>query len=88
MVNIKRYHDRDKAGWPLLGYYLPAFLFVGAILLMFSGMVELSGNILTTAGVILAIAWGWYDITIIVELGLLKGTPGPNKYGPDPLRLP
>jgi uncharacterized membrane protein YhaH (DUF805 family) len=88
MVNIKRYHDRDKAGWSLLGYYLPAFLFVLAIILLFSGMVDIFDDIWSAGGVILVLAWGVYDISIIVELGLLQGTPGPNKYGPDPRSQP
>ena len=89
MVNIKRYHDRDKAGWPLLGYYLPAFLWVFAIILLFSGMdMDIAENFWLAGGVILVLAWGLYDISIIVELGLLKGTPGPNNYGPDPRSQP
>lgn len=28
------------------------------------------------------IGWIWY----VVNLGILKGNPGPNKYGPDPFR--
>jgi uncharacterized membrane protein YhaH (DUF805 family) len=28
---------------------------------------------------------GIVGLAILIELGLRKGTPGPNQYGPDPL---
>ena len=48
VVNIKRFHDRDKSGWWVLIALIPI---IGAI---------------------------W----LLIELGFLKGTPGPNRFGP------
>src|SRR5680860_792339 len=48
LVDIKRWHDRDKSGWWMLIVLVPI------------------------------IGWIWF----IVELGFLKGTPGPNRFGP------
>jgi uncharacterized membrane protein YhaH (DUF805 family) len=48
LVDIKRWHDRDKSGWWMLILLVPI---VGAI---------------------------WF----LVELGFLKGTDGPNRFGP------
>jgi uncharacterized membrane protein YhaH (DUF805 family) len=48
LIDIKRWHDRDKSGWWMLILLVPV---VGAI---------------------------WF----LVELGFLKGTPGPNRFGP------
>jgi uncharacterized membrane protein YhaH (DUF805 family) len=36
-------------------------------------------------GFILSLAAGIIAIWGFVELGCLRGTPGPNQYGPDPL---
>jgi uncharacterized membrane protein YhaH (DUF805 family) len=47
LVDIKRWHDRDKSGWWMLITLVPI---IGAI---------------------------W----LLIELGFLKGTPGPNQFG-------
>lgn len=49
-VSVKRWHDRDKAGWWVLVALIPV------------------------------IGWLW----ALIENGLLRGTPGPNRYGPAP----
>lgn len=48
LVDIKRWHDRDKSGWWMLILLVPV------------------------------IGWIWF----IIELGFLKGTEGPNRFGP------
>jgi uncharacterized membrane protein YhaH (DUF805 family) len=68
-VGIKRLHDRDKSGWWLLVFYL-----VPALL---NGFADVSS--------IFWIAALGISIWAFVELGCLRGTQGPNKYGPDPL---
>jgi uncharacterized membrane protein YhaH (DUF805 family) len=50
LVDIKRWHDRDKSGWWMLITLVPI---IGAI---------------------------W----LLIELGFLAGTPGPNRFGPPP----
>jgi uncharacterized membrane protein YhaH (DUF805 family) len=71
-VGIKRLHDRDKTGWWLVPFYLLPPLFDG--LTRINGLSLLFG--LASAAV---------SIWMIVELGFLRGTPGPNQYGHDPL---
>ncbi|MNU10754.1 hypothetical protein D3C72_2580940 [compost metagenome] len=34
---------------------------------------------------VLYLLLGIFGIYMLVQLGFLKGTPGPNSYGPDPL---
>jgi uncharacterized membrane protein YhaH (DUF805 family) len=72
-VGIKRLHDRDKSGWWLLLFYVaPGIL---------GGIGAAVGN------------WHWlFDVPsgaislwALIELGFLRGTSGPNQYGPDPL---
>ncbi len=77
---VKRLHDRGKSSlwYPLFGL-APALCYrLGEV---YSSNIS---NVLSPAqqgfwllGLIL---WIW----AIVELGFMKGTPGPNRYGPDP----
>jgi uncharacterized membrane protein YhaH (DUF805 family) len=72
-IAIKRLHDREKSGWWLLLFgLLPAIL---------SG----AGSALGGIGIVLSLASLAISIWGFVEIGCLKGTTGPNMYGPDPL---
>ena len=73
-VGVKRLHDRNKSGWWLLLFYLAPGALQAAAGDSFSGI----GLLLNVAGFAVSI-WA------MVELGILRGTDGPNDYGPDPL---
>ena len=70
---IKRLHDRDKSGWWVL-----LFLFVPGILDGIGSTMGTMSFVFSIAAVVVAI-WG------LIEFGFLRGTKGPNDYGPDPL---
>ena len=72
-LGAKRLHDRNKSAWWLVLFWL-----VPAIL---QGVGEQIG----TAGIVLSIGAFAISIWGLVELGFLRGTVGPNQYGPDPL---
>jgi uncharacterized membrane protein YhaH (DUF805 family) len=77
-VGIKRLHDRDKSGWWILLFWLgPSIL---------GGWPTTTPNL--AGGFLLSLAAGGIAIWGFVELGCLRGTPGPNQYGPDPLAWP
>jgi len=77
-VGIKRLHDRDKSGWWILLFWLgPSML---------GGWQTTTPNL--TGGFLLSLAAGAIAIWGFVELGCLRGTSGPNQYGPDPLAYP
>jgi uncharacterized membrane protein YhaH (DUF805 family) len=77
-VGVKRLHDRDKSGWWILLFWLgPSILGSWP-----TAVPDLGG------GVIIALAAGALAIWAFVELGCLRGTTGPNQYGPDPLGSP
>jgi uncharacterized membrane protein YhaH (DUF805 family) len=77
-VGIKRLHDRDKSGWWILLFWLgPSLL---------GGWPTATPNL--GGGFLLSLAAGAIAIWGFVELGCLRGTPGPNQYGPDPLAYP
>jgi len=70
---IKRLHDRDKSAWWLLLFYLVP------------PVLQVIGQLLGSARLILDPIAGGISIWAIIELGFLRGTDGPNKFGPDPL---
>ena len=76
-VAIRRLHDRDKSGWwAVLFYVAPALL---------SGLGAALGSSLGLGASIFSLASFAISIWAFVELGCLRGTQGPNQYGPDPL---
>jgi uncharacterized membrane protein YhaH (DUF805 family) len=68
----KRLHDRDKSAWWLLLFYLVP------------PVLQVIGQLLGSARLILDPIAGGIGIWAIIELGFLRGTDGPNKFGPDP----
>jgi uncharacterized membrane protein YhaH (DUF805 family) len=76
-VGAKRLHDRDKSAWWLLLFYAVPSVLSGAA----DRMDDIGGGVLHLVSFAITV-WA------IVELGFLRGTPGPNSYGPDPLGQP
>lgn len=74
-VGVKRLHDRNKSGWWLAVFYLVPSLLSGVG--MYSGSEAIS--------MLLSLIGFAISVWMIVELGCLRGTVGPNDYGPDPL---
>jgi len=74
-IGCKRLHDRNKSAvWLVLFWLAPSVLYaigqsIGA---------NVAGAFVALVGAAIAI-WG------LVEIGFLKGTTGPNDFGPDPL---
>jgi uncharacterized membrane protein YhaH (DUF805 family) len=80
-ISVKRLHDRGKSGWWMALYYC-----IGGVQEI-ADQAELSGTQEdpTTLGIGLGLIGFAVAIWYLVDLGVLKGTPGPNQYGPDPL---
>lgn len=70
-TGVKRLHDREKSGWWMLMFYL------------LPGALNAVGE--TGGGLFFALVGFAISIWGFVEMGCLKGTTGPNAYGPDPL---
>ena len=83
LVSIRRLHDRDMSGhWLWLFYLAPNILgsFARGAL---EDKVESLFLVFTLICYLIAIGltiWGY------VVMGFLRGTSGPNRYGPDPLQ--
>ena len=72
-MGAKRLHDRDKSAWWLVLFY------VGP------GIASAIGNEMENMGLVLHVVGFAITVWAFVELGCLRGTVGPNQYGPDPL---
>jgi len=90
-VTIKRLHDRDKSGWWLLIFIgLPVVLVGVSGAMTMVAFMNSSGDItdIPEMNPIIAIVYligAAIGLWSFVELFCLRGTVGPNKYGPDPL---
>ena len=78
-VLVKRIHDRNKTGWLVLAYWLPAGL--QTILFIADKSDNVAGSLIRLITVAVGI---WF----FIEFGCMRGTVGPNRYGPDPVSQP
>jgi uncharacterized membrane protein YhaH (DUF805 family) len=75
-IGVTRLHDRNKsAGWVLLFYLCPP------VVQTIASLNDLDSALM----VWLMVLSGAITIWGLIELGCLRGTIGPNRYGPDPL---
>lgn len=74
VVGVKRLHDRNKSGWWLLLYYLVPGILTG-----------LAGDSYEGTNLALNVVGHAISLWALIDLGFLRGTAGPNDYGPDPL---
>jgi uncharacterized membrane protein YhaH (DUF805 family) len=95
-ILVKRIHDRGKSGWTCLLLYIPVVLFsillvawlASAIAAAATGAVFAMpplgalGAIVIVLGIVSVSVSLWF----FVEFGCMRGTIGPNRYGPDPVR--
>lgn len=77
-VAARRLHDRNKSVWWLLIMYGPV--------LVLTALSEVASMSSPEAGAGFAVLSLPFSIWTLVELGFLKGTSGPNRFGPDPLQ--
>lgn len=80
-VIFKRAHDRDMATW------IPSLALILSILLTFVSILGLDGPFDDPSRLYLVIALPTLAVALylLADLGFCRGTPGPNRYGPDPL---
>jgi uncharacterized membrane protein YhaH (DUF805 family) len=78
-LSVKRRHDRNNNGYDAMG--LIAFSLLWSLLQALGIFMSTNG-----IGMVISIVFLIYAIYMLVQLGFLKGTAGPNTYGPDPLQ--
>jgi uncharacterized membrane protein YhaH (DUF805 family) len=88
-VMLKRINDRDRPAWFVAVFWAPTVL---GLIAQLTGvaytMRPMGGQMVampTGIGWVVNLLSFVIGIWALVELGILKGTPGPNKHGPDPL---
>ena len=80
-VAAKRFQDRDKPGQTALYGLVPVLI---ASLLQAFGLTG-TPNSPNALGWICTLVSMGVGLWFLIELGILKGTPGPNRFGGDPL---
>jgi len=83
-VGVRRLHDLDRTGWWMVGPMVP--MVIGFILFFMAMRSALAGGGMSGAGVvggILLLIGGIIGIVLFVWF-CMRGTEGPNRFGPDP----
>jgi uncharacterized membrane protein YhaH (DUF805 family) len=80
-VSVKRLHDRNRSGWYLLLMYVPMFVKPVTDFIGITGDPDNLGPLDLALGAIIIIISIWF----LIMLGFRRGTPGPNRFGPNPL---
>jgi uncharacterized membrane protein YhaH (DUF805 family) len=80
-INVKRAHDRGRPTW-LIVVFFAVLILVNVLQLLGLGQTA-EGP--TTLFLVIAIPWLIFAVYLFIELACLRGTPGANPYGPDPL---
>lgn len=76
-ITVKRLHDRDRSAlWYLIYGIAPPGLFIAATYFYTTRSFALASVLYVLS--FLGLFW------VIIELGLMRGTPGPNRFGPAP----
>lgn len=86
---MKRLNDRDRPNYFAYIFWAPTVLSVlGGLTGLTMSTMDVGGVAIptqSTLGWVLSIASLAIGIWALVELGILRGTDGPNQHGPDPL---
>ena len=83
-LSVKRLDDRDRSGWWLVWQLLIVVLATILIVVAIAVPKEQGGLWYALAGAASLAALA-ISLWLIVQIGFLKGTQGPNRFGPDPL---
>ncbi|MBR0679542.1 DUF805 domain-containing protein [Roseomonas eburnea] len=81
---IKRLHDRDRSGWWIGAFYLLAIV-VGAVAGVMAATMPYSPEAMAVPLIVGGLLVLGFALWLLVETGFLRGTAGPNRFGPDPL---
>jgi uncharacterized membrane protein YhaH (DUF805 family) len=84
-ISIKRLHDRDLPGWWAGLLHVLLFLFYADMAFAKPIIMSRSALLYSMWPGMLLIGLGTW---LAIEMIWLKGTPGPNRFGPDPAAAP
>jgi uncharacterized membrane protein YhaH (DUF805 family) len=83
-LSVKRLHDRDRSGWWLVWQSLAVMLAVIVAVVAIALPKEQAAVWYVIAGIVGLVALV-ISVWLFVEICVLRGTQGPNRFGPDPL---
>ena len=89
-LSVRRLHDREKGANPWLWIFIAPSLLYNVMNLLGIGFsrIEFMGESIWVPGLLASLVL-WISAIVgiwaIIELGVLKGTDGPNEYGADPV---
>lgn len=83
-LSAKRLHDRDRTGWWLIWQLLILILAVILVVVAIAVPKEQGALWYALAGAP-GLAAFVISVWLFVQIGFLRGTEGPNRFGPDPL---
>lgn len=83
-LSVKRLHDRDRTGWWLVWQLLIIVLAVILIIVAIAVAKEHGALWYALAGASGLAAFA-ISVWLFVQIGFLRGTQGPNRFGQDPL---
>ena len=83
-LSAKRLHDRDRTGWWLIWQLLILILAVILVVVAIAVPQEQGAVWYALAGAACLAAFV-VSVWLFVQIGFLRGTQGPNRFGPDPL---
>jgi uncharacterized membrane protein YhaH (DUF805 family) len=82
-IAAKRAHDRNIPT-ALVGSFFALGAFIGLLVIVgVGGPIEQP----TPAFLVLIVVWLAFGIALLADLGFRRGTPGANRFGPDPLAV-
>jgi uncharacterized membrane protein YhaH (DUF805 family) len=83
-IAAKRGHDRNLPPW------LVGVVFALSVVLDLLVVLDLAGSKdePNAVAVVLSVSMLVLGLALLIELGFRRGTPGLNRYGPDPLEPP
>lgn len=82
-VAVRRLHDRGNSGKAMIPSVCLSF--VSTVLVLTGNTASITGSSGSFACALVDIMAAAYNLFLFVALGFIRGTRGPNKYGPDPL---
>lgn len=82
-ITVKRFNDRDWPFW--LGYLYGVAGIVLTVALHLGILDKPEPNTAETIAILAPLA---FYLFAVIDNGFLRGTRGPNRYGPDPLAAP
>lgn len=80
---VKRAKDRNRPIWIVVGIFAVVLI---SNFMQAAGAHQNAAGEPTGAFLVVSLIMLVYAIYMLVELGFLRGTAGPNQYGPDPLQ--